>query len=63
MVVVEPMPVHPAAMLTRENFRPGEDSMIPHFRKVAAAIQQNGAVAVQQASRTGIVTAKRFRCA
>ncbi|MBP1887976.1 FAD-dependent oxidoreductase [Sinorhizobium mexicanum] len=53
MIVVEPMPVHPAAVLTRGNFRPSDDSVIPHFRKVAAAIKDNGAVAIQQLYHIG----------
>jgi 2,4-dienoyl-CoA reductase-like NADH-dependent reductase (Old Yellow Enzyme family)/thioredoxin reductase len=48
MIVVEPMPVHPAAVLTRGNFRPCDDSVIPHFKRVASAIKDNGAVAIQQ---------------
>ncbi len=53
MIVVEPMPVHPAALLTRGNFRPDDDDVIPHFRKVTAAIKDNGAVAVQQLYHVG----------
>lgn len=45
MVVVEPMPVHPAAVLTRGNFRSCDDSVIEPFRAVNAAIQQHGALA------------------
>ncbi|MDO3435687.1 FAD-dependent oxidoreductase [Rhizobium sp. CBN3] len=53
MIVVEPMPVHPAAILTRGNFRAGDDGVIPHFRKVTSAIKQNGAVAIQQLYHVG----------
>ncbi len=53
MIVVEPMPVHAAAVLTRGNFRPGDDSVIPHFKKVASAIKDNGAVAIQQLYHVG----------
>lgn len=53
MIVVEPMPVHPAAVLTRGNFRAGDDSVIPHFAKVASAIKGNGAVAIQQLYHVG----------
>jgi 2,4-dienoyl-CoA reductase-like NADH-dependent reductase (Old Yellow Enzyme family)/thioredoxin reductase len=53
MVVVEPMPVHQAAVLTRGNFRPSDDSVIPHFRKVTEAIRGNGAVAIQQLYHVG----------
>lgn len=53
MIVVEPVPVHRAAVLTRGNFRPGDDSIVPHFRKVTAAIKENGAVAIQQLYHIG----------
>lgn len=53
MVVVEPMPVHAAAVLTRGNFRHSDDSVIPHFRKVVEAIKGNGAVAIQQLYHVG----------
>lgn len=53
MIVVEPMPVHPAAVLTRGNFRPCDDSVIPHFRKITEAIKGNGAVAIQQLYHVG----------
>lgn len=53
MVVVEPMPVHAAAVLTRGNFRHSDDAVIPHFRKVTGAIKQNGAVAIQQLYHIG----------
>lgn len=53
MVVVEPMPVHAAAVLTRGNFRHSDDSVIPHFRKVTEAIKGHGAVAIQQLYHVG----------
>ncbi|MEQ1956320.1 FAD-dependent oxidoreductase [Mesorhizobium yinganensis] len=53
MIVVEPMPVHQAAVLTRGNFRPSDDNVIPHFRKVTEAISGNGAVAIQQLYHVG----------
>ncbi|MDF1609793.1 FAD-dependent oxidoreductase [Hoeflea sp. YIM 152468] len=53
MVVVEPMPVHAAAVLTRGNFRHSDDAVIPHFRKVTDAIKDNGAVAIQQLYHIG----------
>lgn len=53
MIVVEPMPVHAAAVLTRGNFRHSSDSVIPHFRKVTDAIRENGAVAIQQLYHVG----------
>lgn len=53
MIVVEPVPVHAAAVLTRGNFRHSCDSIIPHFRKVTDAIKENGAVAIQQLYHVG----------
>lgn len=53
MIVVEPMPVHAAAVLTRGNFRHGDDAVVPHFRKVTDAIRGNGAVAIQQLYHVG----------
>ncbi|WP_379063307.1 FAD-dependent oxidoreductase [Mesorhizobium sp. UC22_110] len=53
MIVVEPMPVHRAAVLTRGNFRPSDDGVVPHFRKVTEAIRGNGAVAIQQLYHVG----------
>ncbi len=37
MIVVEPMPVHRTAVLTRGNFRPDDDSVIPGFRRLTDA--------------------------
>ncbi len=53
MIVVEPVPVHAAAVLTRGNFRHSDDAVIPHFRKVTDAIKGNGAVAIQQLYHVG----------
>ena len=53
MIVVEPMPVHAATVLTRGNFRPEDDSVIPHFKAVTAAIQRHGALALQQLYHIG----------
>ncbi|MBX3566892.1 MAG: FAD-dependent oxidoreductase [Rhizobiaceae bacterium] len=53
MIVVEPVPVHAAAVLTRGNFRHDDDGIIPHFRKVTEAIRGNGAVAIQQLYHVG----------
>ncbi|HEY9037847.1 MAG TPA: FAD-dependent oxidoreductase [Roseovarius sp.] len=53
MIVVEPMPVHAAAVLTRGNFRPGSDDVIPHFRKLSEACQAHGAVMIQQLYHIG----------
>src|SRR5690606_36723599 len=32
LIVVKPIPVHAAAVLSRGNFRHGDDGVIPHFR-------------------------------
>lgn len=53
MIVVEPMPVHQAAVLTRGNFRPGDDSVVPHFQRVTRAIKDHGAIAIQQLYHVG----------
>ncbi len=53
MIVVEPMPVHAAAVLTRGNFRHSDDAVVPHFRKVTDAIRSNGAIAIQQLYHVG----------
>lgn len=53
MIVVEPMPVHPAAVLTRGNFRPADDGVIPPFRTLTDAIHAHGAIAVQQLYHIG----------
>jgi 2,4-dienoyl-CoA reductase-like NADH-dependent reductase (Old Yellow Enzyme family) len=34
MIVVEPVPVHRTAVLTRGNFRHDDDAIIPHFRRL-----------------------------
>ncbi|MDO5704886.1 MAG: FAD-dependent oxidoreductase [Paracoccus sp. (in: a-proteobacteria)] len=53
MVVAEPMPVHPTGVLTRGNFRPGTDEVIPQFRKLTDAVRAEGAVVVQQLYHVG----------
>ncbi|PZO80605.1 MAG: oxidoreductase [Mesorhizobium amorphae] len=53
MIVVEPVPVHQAAVLTRGNFLPSDDRVVPHFRKVTDAIRGNGALAIQQLYHVG----------
>ena len=44
MIVVEPVPVHRTAVLTRGNFRHSSDEVIPHFRKITDAVHGHGAV-------------------
>lgn len=53
MIVVEPMPVHPAAVLTRGNFRHSSDAVIPHFRQLTKACQDHGTVMIQQLYHVG----------
>ena len=40
MIVVEPVPVHRTAVLTRGNFRPDDDSVIDHFRRLTDACHE-----------------------
>lgn len=53
MIVVEPMPVHPATVLTRGNFRTCDDSVIPAFSKLTESVKRHGAVVVQQLYHVG----------
>ena len=53
MLVIEPMPVHPAAVLTRGNFRNSTDGVIPHFRKITDAVHEEGALILQQLYHVG----------
>lgn len=53
MIVVEPMPAHAAAVLTRGNFRHADDAVIPHFRRLVEASQAEGAVMIQQIYHVG----------
>lgn len=53
MIVVEPIPVHPAAVLTRGNFRAGSDAVIPHFRRLTEACHAHGTVMIQQLYHIG----------
>lgn len=53
MIVVEPMPVHAAAVLTRGNFRHGCDSVIPHFRRLTDACHAHDTVMIQQLYHVG----------
>jgi len=53
MIVIEPMPVHPAAVLTRGNFLHSDDSVIPAFRKITEVCKQEGAVILQQLYHVG----------
>lgn len=53
MIVVEPIPVHPSTILTRGNFRPCSDAVIPGFRAITEAGHAAGAVMVHQLYHVG----------
>lgn len=53
MIVVEPVPVHRTTVLTRGNFLPDEDGIIPHFKKITDACHANGTVMIQQLYHVG----------
>jgi len=53
MIVVEPMPVHATAVLTRGNFRHCDDTVIPHFRKLTDAVHAHGTTILQQLYHVG----------
>ena len=53
MIVVEPMPVHATAVLTRGNFRHCDDEVIPHFRKITDAVHSHDTVILQQLYHVG----------
>ncbi|TNC72003.1 FAD-dependent oxidoreductase [Rubellimicrobium roseum] len=53
MIVAEPMPVHPTGVLTRGNFRPGDDAVIPAFRAIVEPVKAAGAVILQQLYHVG----------
>ncbi|MCU9836406.1 FAD-dependent oxidoreductase [Ruegeria sp. WL0004] len=53
MIVVEPMPVHAAAVLTRGNFRHSSDDVIPHFARITEACKAHGTVMIQQLYHVG----------
>ena len=40
MIVVEPVPTHRTAVLTRGNFRHGDDAVVPHFRRLTEAVHE-----------------------
>ena len=53
MIVVEPMPVHRTAVLTRGNFLYDDDAVIPHFRKLTDAVHDRGTTILQQLYHVG----------
>lgn len=42
MIVVEPIPIHRTAVLTRGNFRVDDDTVVPHFRRLTDACHEAG---------------------
>jgi 2,4-dienoyl-CoA reductase-like NADH-dependent reductase (Old Yellow Enzyme family) len=54
MIVVEPVPVHRTAVLTRGNFRVDDDSVVPPFRRLTEACHETGdVVMIQQLYHVG----------
>ncbi len=55
MIVVEPVPVHRTAVLTRGNFRHGDDAVVPHFRRLTDACREANpdVVMIQQLYHVG----------
>ena len=53
MIVVEPVPVHRTAVLTRGNYLPDDDRVIPAFRQLVEACRPHGPVMIQQLYHVG----------
>jgi 2,4-dienoyl-CoA reductase-like NADH-dependent reductase (Old Yellow Enzyme family)/thioredoxin reductase len=53
MIVVEPMPVHATAVLTRGNFRHCDDEVVPYFRTLTDAVHAHGTTILQQLYHVG----------
>ena len=53
MIVVEPMPVHRTAVLTRGNFLHDDNSVIPHFSQLVETCKQHGTIMIQQLYHVG----------
>ncbi len=53
MIVVEPVPVHAAAVFKRGCFRANDDSIIPHFARIIEACKPHGPVMIQQLLHIG----------
>ena len=51
--MTEPMPVHPAAVLTARNSRPCDDAVIPALREITAAVKRHDTVVLQQLYQVG----------
>jgi 2,4-dienoyl-CoA reductase-like NADH-dependent reductase (Old Yellow Enzyme family)/thioredoxin reductase len=53
MIVVEPVPVHATAVLTRGNFRHDSDDVIAPFRRLTDACHEHGTAMIQQLYHVG----------
>ena len=55
MIVIEPVPVHRTAVLTRGNFRHDDDAVVPHFRRLIDACRDANpdVVMIQQLYHVG----------
>ena len=53
MIVVEPVPVHETAVLTRGNFLTGDDAVIGPFRRITEEVKSHGTVILQQLYHVG----------
>ena len=53
MIVVEPIPVHRTAVLTRGNFLHEDDAVIPGFRRITDECHDHGTVMVHQLYHVG----------
>src|SRR3990172_2449520 len=53
MIVVEPVPAHRTAVLTRGNFRHSDDAVVPQSRRITEACHEHGAVMIQQIYHVG----------
>jgi 2,4-dienoyl-CoA reductase-like NADH-dependent reductase (Old Yellow Enzyme family)/thioredoxin reductase len=53
MIVCEPIPAHATGVLTRGNFRHGDDAVIPHFRRITDACHEYGTVMIHQIYHVG----------
>jgi len=53
MIVVEPIPVHRTAVLTRGNFLHEDDAVIPHFRRITDECHEHGTVMIHQLYHVG----------
>ncbi|MBN36180.1 MAG: oxidoreductase [Rhodospirillaceae bacterium] len=53
MIVVEPVPVHRTAVLTRGNFLHDTDEIVPHFRRITEEVKSHGTAIIQQLYHVG----------